>query len=180
MTSLPVTVRKPHETQRSARSRFRLSASTMCVMSRSHASSTFLSAVVVSALLLAACGAGGGGDASPPLLFSGPAAETVAGAAGAITVEARWSPVVPVKGNNAVELTFRDDAGEPLDGLVVSVVPWMPAHGHGTAVQPVVMPGADGVQVATPVYLYMSGEWQLRLTMTGPQQDAAIITVQIP
>jgi shikimate kinase len=33
--------------------------------------------------------------------------------------------------------------------------------------------------VANPVYLYMSGAWQLRMSFTGAFDDAAIATVEI-
>ena len=38
---------------------------------------------------------------------------------------------------------------------------------------------APATFVANPVYLYMSGEWQLRMTFTGAFDDAAIATVEI-
>ena len=37
----------------------------------------------------------------------------------------------------------------------------MPAHGHGTSVQPEVSETAPGVFVAAPLYLHMPGEWEL-------------------
>lgn len=128
---------------------------------------------------VAACGSPAD-PSSPPLVFSGPPVETVTSASGAVTVSLRWSPATPVKGYDAAELTFTDPAGDPVDGLGVSVVPWMPAHGHGTTVQPTLMPAGPGVQIATPLYLFMSGRWQLRTTLTGPIDDAVTPTVDIP
>jgi hypothetical protein len=141
-----------------------------------------LSAIVVLAgLSLAACGsADTTAMSSPPLSFSGPPAQTVTATSGQLTVDVRWSPQVPVEGIDAAELTFRDSAGNPVDGLTVSVVPWMPAHGHGTSVNPETMSTGPGTQVATPVYLFMSGEWQLRMTISGTTDDSAVATVEIP
>jgi hypothetical protein len=34
--------------------------------------------------------------------------------------------------------------------------------------------------VASPLYLFMSGEWQLRMTITGAIDDSAVATVDIP
>jgi hypothetical protein len=38
----------------------------------------------------------------------------------------------------------------------------------------------DGIFLATPVYLYMAGRWELRLALTGSVDDAATFTVDIP
>jgi hypothetical protein len=107
-----------------------------------------------------------------------PPADTVATISGKLTVTIRWHPVTPIKGSDAAELTILDSSGMPVDGLSIAVVPWMPAHGHGT-VAPVITETAPGTFVANPVYLYMSGEWQLRMTFTGAFDDAAIATVEI-
>jgi hypothetical protein len=56
----------------------------------------------------------------------------------------------------------------------------MPAHGHGTSVIPEVTPAGPGVVVVSPVYFYMSGAWQLRMTISGKVDDSAIATVQVP
>jgi hypothetical protein len=134
----------------------------------------------LTALCPLACGSEQTTVSSPPLSFSGPAAETVASASGQLTIGVRWSPAVPVKGSDAAELTLLDGAGNPVDGLTLTVVPWMPAHGHGTSIEPVTTLSGPGVEIATPVYLFMSGEWQLRMTITGAMNDSAIATVEIP
>jgi hypothetical protein len=85
-----------------------------------------------------------------------------------------------VRGVDAAQLTVADAHGNPFSGLRISVVPWMPAHGHGTAQPPVITETAPGVFVANPLYLFMSGQWQLRLTFTGALADEAIATVEIP
>ena len=116
----------------------------------------------------------------PPLSFPSTPFETVVSSGGHLHLDVRWSPDVPVKGVDAAQLIFSDDLGTPVDGLAVAVLPWMPAHGHGTSVQPSVVSTAPGVLVASPIYLYMSGEWQLRMTVTGPLDDSAVATAQIP
>jgi hypothetical protein len=131
------------------------------------------------AVLAGGCGASPS-DEMPPLSFPAAPSQTVVSSAGHLHVDVRWSPETPVKGDDAVELTFSDDFGHPVDGLSVAVVPWMPAHGHGTAIQPVTTSTAPGVLVAAPVYLFMSGAWQLRLTITGGVSDSAVASVQIP
>lgn len=135
---------------------------------------------IAAALSLTACGSNQTAVSSPPLSFSGPASDTVASTTGALSIGIRWSPDVPVKGSDAAELTFLDASGNPVDGLTVTIVPWMPAHGHGTSIQPIMMTESPGVQIATPLYLFMSGEWQLRMMITGAIDDSAVATVEIP
>lgn len=133
---------------------------------------------------LVACGAATTADpgASPPLEFANAPPELVGSRSGGLQLTLRWSPAIPVKGNNAAELTIVDATTlASVDGLALSVVPWMPAHGHGTSAQPVVTAGeGPGVFVVTPLYLFMAGEWQLRMTLSGALTDAAIATVEIP
>lgn len=124
-----------------------------------------------------------------PLDFSGPPAEVVASQAGQVNLSIRWSWSPPVVGYDAGELTLTDPTGEPLKGLTVSVVPWMPAHGHGASVAPTVTEKDPdlypGVYLATPLDFYMSGTWQLLTTIvgtgaTGAIDDAAQPSVDIP
>ncbi|HZL16577.1 MAG TPA: FixH family protein [Polyangia bacterium] len=128
---------------------------------------------MIGALLLIGCG---GSEASPqiaPLTFSGPASETVTAADGAVTIAVRWSWSPPVVGYDAGELTLTDANGAPMSGYTLSVVPWMPAHGHGASVAPTVNETSPGVYVAAPLDFYMSGNWQLLTTITGPADAAA-------
>jgi YtkA-like protein len=129
---------------------------------------------------LVGCGPTTSTGPTPALSFSDAPVETVTSMSGDLRIGLRWSPSVPARGENAAQLTFVDGLGQAIDGLTVAVVPWMPAHGHGTSVQPVTTEVDPGVVVATPVYLYMSGEWQLRMTISGALEDAAVATVQIP
>ncbi|HEY2902125.1 MAG TPA: FixH family protein [Polyangia bacterium] len=143
-----------------------------------------LAAALAAAILGGGCGAAGGDQAAAPSFASAPF-QTVTSSSGRLQVALRWSPAVPVKGENTVELTFLDQDGGPVTDLSATVVPWMPAHAHGTSVQPVVTTTAPGVVVATPLYLYMAGEWQIRVTTmtatatSGGADDAAVGTVQI-
>jgi hypothetical protein len=111
----------------------------------------------------------------------------VASAAGTFGVKLLDSvPGPPVKGNNSWTIEIDDAAsGAPVDGLQVSVTPWMPDHGHGT--QPVVVSavGGPGQYGLMPVYLYMSGFWQVQIGIksTGgavATQDQAIVPICIP
>jgi hypothetical protein len=128
---------------------------------------------------LAGCGATSIGPEAPPSFVDAPLS-TVTSSSGQLQIGLRWSPAPAVKGQDAVQLTFLDNQGLPVKGLAADVVPWMPAHGHGTSVQPTTTSTGPGVLVASPVYLFMSGEWQIRMTISGALEDSAIAVVQIP
>jgi hypothetical protein len=83
-----------------------------------------------------------------------------------------------VQGVNAVELVITDaQSMGPVDGLVVTVVPWMPAMGHGSSAVPVIQPKGAGTYVVTDVSLVMAGTWQLRASVAS--DDTAVVTVEI-
>ena len=67
-----------------------------------------------------------------------------------------------------------------MPGLGLEVVPWMPAHGHGTSVSPTITETAPGTFVATPLYLFMPGSWELRITTSGTVDDTAKAAFEIP
>jgi hypothetical protein len=101
---------------------------------------------------------------------------------GALHIELRSFPEPPVRGQNVGQFTVTDASGQPVPGLTLAVLPWMPAHGHGTSVQAVVAPSSTemGVFVANPLYLFMSGQWELRMTFDGDVHDTATALVEIP
>jgi hypothetical protein len=135
---------------------------------------------VAAVILLAACGGGQSGLVTAPLMFSGAPAEVVPTASGAANVSVRWSWSPPVVGYDASELTITDSGGHAVSGLALTVVPWMPAHGHGASVGPTVSETSAGVYVAAPLDFFMSGQWELITTMTGSVNDSAKPTVDVP
>lgn len=136
------------------------------------------SPVLIAVALLAGCGAAPQ-NGEPALTFEAAPFETVVSASGRLKVEVRWSPATPIKGQNAVQLTFLNADGSPVEGVSADVVPWMPAHGHGTSIRPAMTQDEPGVEIASPVFLYMSGTWQLRMTLSGAVEDTAVTDVQI-
>lgn len=138
----------------------------------------------------AACNSGPAIPASAPLVFPGAPAATVASASGSLTIDVWWSPAQPIVGYNATQLAISDPNGSPVSGLVLSIVPWMVAHGHGASVQPTVMEISPGTYVATPVDFFMAGQWELRTAITNSTDgggadgavvdDTAVPTVNVP
>ncbi|HLK92954.1 MAG TPA: FixH family protein [Polyangia bacterium] len=123
---------------------------------------------VATTAALCALGAGAvgcGGQASEPtapaLVFPGPPALTVPSASGQLSIALWWSPRAPTVGYDATQLAITDPAGAPVTGLTLTIVPFMPAHGHGASVQPAVSETAPGVYVATPLDFFMAGHWEL-------------------
>jgi len=126
--------------------------------------------------LVAACAPA---SSQPDAGFPADPLTTVTSQSGSLTLAVRTSPQPPSRGVLAVQLTVTDASG-PVDGLTITVTPWMPDHGHGASVQPQVSAQGSGVYLVTDVYLAMPGQWELRLGLDGTTHDTATITLQIP
>jgi hypothetical protein len=138
-------------------------------------------ALIPAILLFAHLGCGAGAAPSmPPASFPADPDQTVASDSGALTVAVRYAPDPPTAGEDAAQLTFTDADGAPVTGIDLTVVPWMPAHGHGTSVDPTITETAPGVFLASPLYLFMPGTWELRMTMGGTVDDTAKASFEIP
>jgi hypothetical protein len=86
------------------------------------------------------------------------------------------NPGPPEKGTNSMTFAVTDGSGAPVDGATVTVTPFMPDHGHGSAVVPTVTPSGGGKYAVTNIYLAMAGLWRLTVTVQpngGAPQDAA-------
>jgi hypothetical protein len=136
------------------------------------------------ALLVTALVAACGGTPPPPPEVPGsfPAAALLAldSDSGALHVELRSAPDPLVRGQNVGQVTVVDQSGQPIDGLTLKVLPWMPSHGHGTSAGVGITDTGGGVFIANPLYLFMAGEWQLKMTFEGNLSDTATATVEIP
>lgn len=132
----------------------------------------------------AACGGTPAAPTQPVLSFGDAPAQSTTSRSGALRIDVRWSPTVPVVGLDAAQLVLTYPpgsamAGAPADGIELSVVPWMPAHGHGSSVVPEVESTSPGVFVASPISIFMTGGWELRLTMTGAVADTATASFDV-
>jgi len=137
--------------------------------------------LAIASLAMAGCGGGDGGP-SGPASFDGAPSAVVSSDAGHFRIELRTpAGESPTRGANDVELTVRDAAtSAPRDGLVLDVVPWMTAMGHGTSVVPSVTARGDGRYLVSNVSLYMPGRWELRTHVTGALDDHAAPTIDVP
>jgi hypothetical protein len=132
------------------------------------------------ATLAAACGGAPPPPPEVPDSFPQAALMTLASNSGALHIELRSAPEPLVRGQNVGQLTVVDGNGQPIDGLTVTVFPWMPSHGHGTSAGVGITDTGGGVFIANPLYLFMAGEWQLQMTFEGSVSDTATATVEIP
>jgi hypothetical protein len=135
------------------------------------------------AVTAAACSGGGGGDVGPDAdigcrfdhrAMTYAAGMKLAGDSGALSFAIETAtPAPPLKGNNSWTVQILDGSGAPVTGATMTAVPFMPDHGHGTQVTPVVTPAGDAYTVA-PLYLFMPGLWQVTLTATSAAGDDSV------
>src|SRR5262245_32592474 len=105
-----------------------------------------------------ACGGAHGADNTS---FSDTPFATMASEQSKLVIEVRTAPAQPPeRGVNSVQLLITDMNGVPQDGIDLTSKPWMPAMGHGSAVEPTVTARGKGTYVLDNVYLYMAGHWE--------------------
>ena len=127
---------------------------------------------------LVACG-GAPPPPDVPATFPATAIAQVTSDSGALHIELRSAPEPLVRGQNVGQITVTDGSGQPVDGLSLAVMPWMPLDGHGTSA-PAISTTDPGVFIANPLYLFMAGQWQLFMTFDGEIHDTAMAVVDIP
>jgi hypothetical protein len=85
-----------------------------------------------------------------------------------------------MRGANAFDVEVRRISdGAALDGLELTITPWMPVMGHGTSARPVVSDIGSGHYLAENIYLFMPGLWELRISLSGPLRDDAAPSFEI-
>ncbi|MDP9035109.1 MAG: FixH family protein [Myxococcota bacterium] len=105
--------------------------------------------------------------------FSGQPFAALSSKGGAYQVSVRTSPQPPSRGQVSAEYTIvSTETRAPASGLSLTVVPWMPAMGHGASVVPSVAESSAGTYVVTDVDLFMPGHWVLRTTLSPAAAEA--------
>ncbi len=92
------------------------------------------------------------------------------------------TPAPPSKGDNRWILEVLDNGSVSLvDGATITVTPFMPDHGHGTSVIPVIAPtGVPGQFQVDKVNLWMPGLWEVIVGVdVGGVVDEAVFSVCI-
>jgi hypothetical protein len=123
--------------------------------------------------LLCSCGAA---PLDGPASFSTRASQVVTSVSGALQLQVFEQVDRPVsRGVNALRLgVWSSEAGAGVPGLTLTVTPWMPVMGHGSAVLPTVTPDEGGF-IIEDLSLPMPGQWELRCTFEGPVTDHALV-----
>ena len=82
------------------------------------------------------------------------------------------SPSPPARGDNnwVVQINAMTSGvvGAPVDGAMLQVTPFMPAHQHGSPIQVTITPGTTaGEYNLAPVNLWMPGVWETTIRATS-------------
>jgi YtkA-like len=87
-------------------------------------------------------------------------------------------PAPPARGDNIWVVQVSDPGGTPMDGMNLTVTPFMPAHQHGTPIMVGVTPaGTAGQYTLSPVNLWMPGVWETTIrAQSGATVDSATFT----
>jgi len=86
----------------------------------------------------------------------------------------------PIRGVIEAKLQITDaKSGDMVDGLNLTVVPEMPAMGHGTSVVPTVVAEGGGIYVVSNVDVFMPGTWILLTTIQGTMTDKVSISLDV-
>jgi hypothetical protein len=114
------------------------------------------------------CSSSSPAESTNPPVFPVDALSSMIADDGATHVDVRTAPSQPPsRGVVDVEIAVHDDHGAPLDGLTLDVVPWMSAHGHGASASPTVVGEGQGRYWVRDVDLFMPGDWDLRVQISG-------------
>lgn len=120
-------------------------------------------------VLLLLCGCGGGAPSG--LAFPDAPFTTLTTASG-LAVEMWTSPQPPARGQLAVKFAFAGHEGRSLN---VTVTPFMPRMGHGSAAVP-----TDAELVAEGLNIYMAGDWELHSSVSGDVTDEFLVEFNVP
>jgi subtilisin family serine protease len=82
-------------------------------------------------------------------------------------------PAPPARGTDIWALRVTDASGQPLPNLSLSVLPFMPDHGHGTSVTPQITSNGGGNYTVSNLYFFMPGVWRITFTSASPSDTAA-------
>ena len=123
--------------------------------------------------LLCSCGAA---PLDVPATFSTRASQVLTSVSGALQLQVFEQVDRPVsRGVNSLRLgVSASDGAVDVRGLSLTVTPWMPVMGHGSAMNPTVTPDEGGF-VIDDLSLPMPGQWELRCTFEGPVTDHALV-----
>jgi hypothetical protein len=91
-------------------------------------------------------------------------------------------PAPPGRGDNHMTVHLLSAAAAPMGGAALTVVPYMPDHGHGTAVPVVIVESTTviGEYDVNPVNFHMPGLWQLIMRTSSAPADEVTFAFCVP
>lgn len=75
------------------------------------------------------------------------------------------TPAPPARGDNVWRVSITDAQDAPMEGMILTVFPWMPDHGHGTSSVAQIAEVGQGEYTLDPVNLWMAGYWEVTITV---------------
>jgi hypothetical protein len=100
-----------------------------------------------------------------------------------VSIDVFSAPDPLVRGPATLKLVATDTIDHaPTSGFTMTMVPFMPAMGHGSATEPIIVEQGGGVYLADDVIMAMPGAWQLRTTIeraSGPSTCADSILFDV-
>jgi hypothetical protein len=142
--------------------------------------------IAVAGVALAACGGddGTGDDTVDCTMVTGADTFTVGlektGSDGSMDFKMMSAtPAPPARGDNTWQVLISSMAsgvvGAPVDGAMLQVTPFMPAHQHGSPIQVQITADGNGLYTLSPVNLWMPGVWETTIRATTPlHTDTAV------
>jgi hypothetical protein len=89
-------------------------------------------------------------------------------------------PARPIVGSNRLDATLTTAVAEPLLAASVTVQPWMPAHGHGSAGVPQIAEHEQGHYQIENIVYEMPGQWELRIdVVTSEIGDRFVLSYDV-
>lgn len=87
-------------------------------------------------------------------------------------------PTPPARGDNDFVIHIEDSTAAPMTGQALTIRPYMPDHGHGTAVPVIVTESAatQGEYELNPVNMHMPGLWQVFMSNGTPVTESNTAT----
>ena len=92
----------------------------------------------------------------------------------------------PIVGTQDWTVRATNTSGQAIPNLALSIDPntgvFMPDHGHGSSVHPLVTANPDGSYDVSPLYFFMPGVWRITFnaTMDSGAADTAIFYFCVP
>jgi len=99
---------------------------------------------------------------------------------GLYSVEAMSPSGAFTMGKNSLDIIIHNRKDQDVAAADISLVPWMPIHGHGSPEVPTVEEKGGGLYTVKNLYFPMAGPWELRVTVKKDGvEDKTAFTVPV-